>query len=386
MTGQRRSAPQARNRIVPSDYVNLMPFAIILLTALLDLITPLDLQFDRLLSAAPALAACAWSVRGTLAIGLLSLVTNVGLAAAQGLLERPGHLFTVAAIAAVTLAAAVASGARQKRERTLADVRSVAETAQRVLLRPVPHRLGQVSIDTFYMAAAAEAQIGGDLYEAVRTAHGVRLLIGDVRGKGLHAVEAAAVMLGAFREAAHDEPDLPHLARRVETSMSRAAAQMPGGDVAERFVTAVFVEVPDDEPTVRLVNCGHPPPLLLHDGQVCELEPSAPSPPINLGMLVDDDYHVDVVPFTAGDQLILYTDGVTETRDSSGSFYPLTERVRPWIAAAPGELLDRLRQDLVVYSDGALHDDIAALAARRLPEAAGTAERVGGHVTVRPMA
>ncbi|MGK4578951.1 PP2C family protein-serine/threonine phosphatase [Kitasatospora sp. HPMI-4] len=372
MTGPTRLTPKGRKRITPSDYVNLMPFVLMALTVVLDLATPVDLQFDRLLSAVPALAACTYSVSGTLWIGLLTLVVNVSLAAGQGLLLRPGHFFTVGAIAAVTLAAALASGFRQRRERTLADVRSVAETAQRVLLRPVPHHLGHVTVDTLYMAAAAEARIGGDLYEAMRTPHGVRLLIGDVRGKGLLAVEAAAIMLGAFREAAHDEPDLPHLAHRVETSMIRTAAQLPGGDVAERFVTAVFVEIPDDEPAVRIVNCGHPPPLLIHDGHVREVEATAPSPPLNLGMLVQDGgYHVDVVPFTAGDQLLLYTDGVTETRDLGGTFYPLVERVRSWLAAPPGQLLDLLHQDLVTYSNGTLHDDIAALAARRLPTTAG---------------
>ncbi len=140
-------------------------------------------------------------------------------------------------------------------------------------------------METLYLSAAAEAQIGGDLYEAVPTAHGVRLLIGDVRGKGLVAVETAAAMLGVFREAAHEEPDLACLARRMERSMSRHAQQV-AGDAAERFVTALFAEIPDDEPVVRIVNCGHPPPLLIGHGKVTELEATDPSPPINIGGLV----------------------------------------------------------------------------------------------------
>jgi serine phosphatase RsbU (regulator of sigma subunit) len=255
-----------------------------------------------------------------------------------------------------------------RRERTLATVRSVAETAQRVLLRPVPRRLGQVSIETLYLSAAAEARIGGDLYEAVRTTRAVRLLIGDVRGKGLVAVETAATMLGAFREAAHDEPDLAGVARRVERSMNRRAEELAGSEAAERFVTAVFAEIPDHVPVVRIVNCGHPPPLLIGRDGVTELNPADPSPPINLGLLAGDDYRTDTSPFRPGEQLLLYTDGVTDTRDRDGAFYPLTERIRSWAALPPRELLDHLHEDLLAYSDARLDDDTAALAAYRHPE------------------
>jgi serine phosphatase RsbU (regulator of sigma subunit) len=285
-----------------------------------------------------------------------------------GYLWERHYVASYISTALVGLLGTILAAHRTRRERTLATVRSVAEAAQRVLLRPVPHRLGRICVETLYLSAAAEARIGGDLYEAVPTAHGVRLLIGDVRGKGLLAVETAATMLGAFREAAHDEPDLAEVAHRVETSMSRRAAELPGSEVAERFVTAVFGEIPDDEPMVRLVNCGHPPPLLISRGEVTELEPDDPSPPINLGFLVGDNYHVDVRPFGPGDQLLLYTDGVTETRDRHGDFYPLIERVRSWASLAPRDLLDRLHEDLLAYSDAHLEDDTAALAAYRLPD------------------
>ena len=119
---------------------------------------------------------------------------------------------------------------------------------------------------------------------------------------------------------------------------------------------------------VRLVNCGHPPPLRLSPDGVTELHPSDPGLPLNLGVLLGTEYCVDVVPFRPGDLLLLYTDGVTETRDADGDFYPLHERIRSWTSLPPSDLLARLHQDLVDYSDGHLDDDIAALAAYRLPE------------------
>jgi serine phosphatase RsbU (regulator of sigma subunit) len=353
--------------------VRWLPALYIVAILVLEPITPVDWPVSFLLIALPVIAAFAYGPVGTagvaiFAVGFEALLAGTPCCAgrAVGYIWERHYVASYVSTTVVGVLGALLAGHRAHRERTLATVRSVAETAQRVLLRPVPNRLRQVSVETLYLAAAAEARIGGDLYEAVPTAYGVRLLIGDVRGKGLPAVETAALMLGAFREAAHDEPALAGVARRVETSMGRRAADLEGSDAAERFATAVFAEIPNDEHVVRLVNCGHPPPLLINDDGVTELEATDPSPPINLGMLLGDDYTVDVEPFRPGDQLLLYTDGVTETRDRGGEFYPLVQRVRPWAGCAPRELLDRLHRDLVAYSDANLDDDIAALAAYRL--------------------
>lgn len=342
---------------------------------LLEPITPVQWPVSFLLIALPLVAAYAHGPAVVAAVTAFAVVFEGVLAGTPCCAGRSvGYLWErhyVASYISTTLVGilgTILAAHRIRRERTLATVRSVAETAQRVLLRPVPRRLGQVCVETLYLSAAAEARIGGDLYEAVPTAYGVRLLIGDVRGKGLVAVETAAAMLGAFREAAHDEPDLAGVARRVEKSMNRRAAQLPGSEGGERFVTAVFAEIPDDESVVRIVNCGHPPPLLISRDRVTELDSADPSLPLNLGMLVGDDYHVDVEPFRPGDQLLLYTDGVTEARDRHGNFYPLAERVRSWCRLSPRALLDALHQDLLAHSGGNLDDDTAALAAYRIPD------------------
>ncbi|MFF8596916.1 PP2C family protein-serine/threonine phosphatase [Streptomyces sp. NPDC015220] len=363
----------------PPRWLRWLPFGYLAVVLAIEPVTPVDWPVSFLLIALPLAAAYAYGPVAVAAFTVCAIVFEGVLAGTPCCAGRPvGYLWDrhyVANYMCTTLVGilgTILAVHRIRRERTLATVRSVAETAQRVLLRPVPRRLGQVSVETLYLSAAAEARIGGDLYEAVPTAYGVRLLVGDVRGKGLVAVETAAAVLGAFREAAHDEPDLAGVAHRMERSMSRHAAQLPGGEAAERFVTAVFAEIPDDDPVVRIVNCGHPPPVLIHAGRVTELHATSPSPPINLALLAGNGYQVDVRSFRPGDQLLLYTDGVTETRDPDGAFYPLAERVGPWAGLPPRELLDQLHEDLLDYSGGRLDDDIAALAAYRLPDEAGT--------------
>ncbi len=110
----------------------------------------------------------------------------------------------------------------------------------------MPHRLGEVGIETLYLAAAEEARIGGDFYEAVDTPYGVRVLLGDVRGKGLPAVGVASAVTNSFREAAYDEPDLARLARHLDTSISRygEVLALTSPEAAEGFATAVLAQIP----------------------------------------------------------------------------------------------------------------------------------------------
>lgn len=354
-----------RGRLLP-----LLPALLLLIGLLIGLFTPRAVRPDAFLATAMISGAALLPLWATVLTGVGACGIFLGLMADFDALRDATAYSELATLVAIAAFAVFFNRMLDRRAHQLVQVRSVAETAQLAVLHPIPRHLGHVTLESLYLAAAAEARIGGDLYEAIRTPHGVRLLIGDVRGKGLLAMQAAAMLLSAFRENAHDAPDLPHLACRLETSVSRNAAkypEIPGSEIVERFATALLAEIPDDEPVVRTVTCGHPPPLLLHRGEVRELHPAAPSPPLNLGDLVSDGYHVDLTPFHPGDQLLLYTDGVTETRDRSGTFYPLAERVRSWSGEAPHQLLDHLHRDLIAYSGGALDDDIAALVARRRP-------------------
>jgi serine phosphatase RsbU (regulator of sigma subunit) len=329
--------------------------------------TPREIAFSRLLPAAPALAAAMWPVVPTILLGVFCLLVMVGLSLVYTDLGTP---YTAAAIGAVTLVAAYTSHVRLQREETLFQVRLVADAAQKVLLRPLPRRIKDIDIESLYLAAQEQARIGGDFYEVADTPYGVRLLIGDVRGKGLSAVGAASTVINCFRENAYDQPDLKGIIHRLETSIGRYSVAILDPDQPEHFATALIAEIPYGGGEVRIVNCGHPPPLLVRGGEVRVLEPTVPSPPLNLATLLGDEYNIDTVSFASGDQMLLYTDGVTETRHRSGGFFPLPEWMRQVGPAPPRELLDRLHRDLLHYSGGRLDDDIAAVAVRCRPPAA----------------
>ncbi|MFF4211943.1 PP2C family protein-serine/threonine phosphatase [Streptomyces sp. NPDC001796] len=354
---RRRRPPYGGRR----DTVLLSPVVLTVLVTSLAFATPRQIAFSRLLPAAPALAAAMWSVLPTVLLGACCLLVMIGLSFVYSDLGTP---YTAAAIVAVTLAAAYASHLRLQREEALFQVRLVADAAQKVLLRPLPRRIQHVEIESLYLAAQEQARIGGDFYEAVDTPYGVRLLIGDVRGKGLSAVGAASAVINCFRETAYDQPDLMGIIHRLEISLARYSAGTSAQDRPEHFATALIAEIRHDGGHARILNCGHPPPVLVRQGEVQILEPSLPSPPLNLATLLGHHYYVDTIAFASGDQMLLYTDGVTETRDRTGTFFPLPEWMRQQGPTPPRELLDRLHQDLLHYSGGRLDDDIAALAVR----------------------
>ncbi|MBW5485641.1 PP2C family protein-serine/threonine phosphatase [Streptomyces bambusae] len=184
-------------------------------------------------------------------------------------LSSPGRLLpSLASCAAfLLLATGCALHARRRLLRELRRSREVAGAVQRTLLRPLPPR-----IEGLGLAAVHGGVVGGDLYEALATPYGVRVVIGDVRGHGLPALGAAVAVLGAFREAAYDEPTLAGVLRRLERALRRAAADL------EDFVTVLLLEITEDS-AVTALNCGHPWPYLLHPGPAPPAAPGAGARP-----------------------------------------------------------------------------------------------------------
>jgi hypothetical protein len=361
--------------------------ALVILTVVL--VTCLHRAWDQppmlapLLAVPPALAGIgADSVRRPLAYGLISLLATIWVATKPT--EYAGWLpgVTMVTVAIITVVATAGTAVSLRQERRIADVTSVAEAAQRALLRPPPARLGPLGLDVVYIAAAAEAKVGGDLYEVVTTQqHGIRVIMGDVRGKGLGAVELAADVLGMFREVAHEACTLRELAGRLDAGLGRDLGRH------EEFVTALLVEIDPASGRSSIFNCGHPPPLLIPaagddgNGRVTLMEVPSPAPPLGLLALGDCSDAQLRLTLQPNDQVLLYTDGVTEARDARKAFYPLPERVSALAArAAPAAvgkavlkpasigarlgLLDLVRADLLKHVGAPLDDDAALLLVR----------------------
>ncbi|MFC0100814.1 PP2C family protein-serine/threonine phosphatase [Micromonospora marina] len=319
--------------------------------ALLAIVVAVELADGRpahyiaLMVVAPFLAAALASWRVVLAVGGLATAIGVGFAVA----ERGSPLVTVVNVTAVGAATAIAGATaaiRQRQADRIAELSRLASVAQQAVLRPLGPQVGTLAVAARYISSTATAEIGGDLYEVMDTPYGVRMIIGDVRGKGLEAVRLASIVLGSYRHVAYERADL----RAVVTDLDRAVARNVGD---EDFVTAALVE--ERGGTLTIVNCGHPPPLLLRRGAVIPLEPPAPAPPLGFMPVV----RPRVERLEPGDRLLLFTDGLGEAR-RDGEFFPTADRA--WRLLGHGTVADglaSLETALVEWVHGRLDDDIA---------------------------
>ncbi|GAA3938199.1 PP2C family protein-serine/threonine phosphatase [Streptomyces gulbargensis] len=355
-------------------FLRALPPLVIAGGVVFDLSTPPQFTAAPMFSAAPLIAAPFFSTLTTLLTGIAAVLACVGLHVYNGTLTEVSSLTEVLTVVTVSALGLLINRVVRISGERLASARVIAETAQKAVLPTPAERIGGLHCAARYEAAQADAFIGGDLFAVQDTPHGVRLVVGDVRGKGLDAVEAVAVVIGAFREAAEQERTLEGVAQRLERALAREGTRRHGLDAFEGFTTAVLAEVPPGAGVVRIVNRGHPPPLLLRaNGGLETLEPGEAALPLGMGELAAWPDRADERAYPPGATLLLYTDGLSEARNAQGVFYDPAERLAGRIFPGPEELLDALVDDVRRHTGGGATDDMALLAVSR--PAAGQPER-----------
>ncbi|MFE1175022.1 PP2C family protein-serine/threonine phosphatase [Streptomyces sp. NPDC058773] len=325
-------------------------------------------------AAAPPAAAALYSLRGTALTALAALLGEIWGVTYRGAAQ--GHGAAVAEVATVLVIAlpalAVNRGVRTAGARPV-PLRDVPEAVRRAVLPTPPERLAGLALAARYVGARAAVRPGGELCAVQDTPHGVRLIVGDVRGAGPAAVATAVIVLGAFREAAEQERTLGAVAGRLERALQREGGrradvgQGEGTEQAEGFTTAVLAEISaNGQSALRVLNRGHPPPLLLTpDGGLRELAPATPAPPLGLG---EPATRPDETFFPAGALLLFFTDGVTAARDLLGRSYQPSNSLRGRRFPGPDALLDSLVEDVTRHTNGTRGgpaDDMALLAVQR---------------------
>jgi phosphoserine phosphatase RsbU/P len=325
--------------------------ATLVVLVIVDIVTPDNTVALALLFALSPLVACAVLPPGvTAGFAFAAFVA----AACSGLwnnnADSPQQVVRLVDVGLIAVASVVISAVRVRRERQLGRLATLAEVAQKAVLPVLPAHARSTDIAVRYQSAAEDAVIGGDLYDCYHSRSHTRFLLGDVRGKGIGAVEQAARVIRAFRQAAAINAELHAVAEDMSGYLT------PFFD-EEEFVTAVLLDT-TDAARVRLVNAGHPPPLLIHPDGSCEYVETDADLPLGLG----SEYRRHEFEWQPGDRLLLYTDGVSEARDRRGEFLDLGA-LGPLLVGEPIEpTLDRLLDAVRAHSaTGELSDDAAVL-------------------------
>jgi hypothetical protein len=282
-----------------------------------------------------------------------------------------------------------------------------------------------VAISTRYRGLDGPGSIGGDFYAHCDTEYGIRVIIGDVRGKGAAAVRKACFLANAFLVIAAERPDLQSVSRALDHLAAADAAGEWDAAAREWFATAVLLEIDRQGHRITVLNHGHPAPVVIDAaakagaaGAVRELVPGRRRLPLGLGELAEVELmavesSADTVELGADATLLLFTDGVSEARDRAGRMFDpvawlmanaaatvgaaaepaaddppdlagpagpddLADHVGPADLARPADpavLLDSLLVEVERYNGGAWRDDIALVSVRR------RAAPVGGALT-----
>lgn len=258
-------------------------------------------------------------------------------------------------------AAVAVANARLYRART-----RTAATLQRSLLPEVVPRVPGWEVAALYRAAGADPQldVGGDFYDVIETYEGWLVVIGDVTGKGVEAATLTSL--------------LRHGARFISQTDARPAAILGRLDMALRsepalsLCTALCVLLAGDR--VVFSSAGHPMPLLVGtDGSLRTLG----RPGRLLGMDKQFEWRDETAAIAPGETIVLYTDGVTDTRGEHERFGDarLEELLAGGAGQPPLALLERLDEELCEFQVGAQADDTAVMALRLAPQAASVDER-----------
>lgn len=233
--------------------------------------------------------------------------------------------------------------------------RQVAVTLQEAMLHS-PDLAAHEDVAVRYLPAVGSLNVCGDWYDVVDlTDNGIAVSVGDVVGHGLEAA-AAMGMLRSALSAAVRTLQAPDKALEVLGLYARAVE----GALATTAVEAVI-----DTEARRIVysSAGHPPPVLAHPDGTFDLLDQATDPPLGVRMRHWARPRADV-PYSAGDTLVLYTDGLIERRgeDIDVGLRRLTDALGLHPTLDPEPLADVLLSRLGVNRGG--RDDIALIVVR----------------------
>ncbi|MFF9502346.1 SpoIIE family protein phosphatase [Streptomyces sp. NPDC014656] len=234
------------------------------------------------------------------------------------------------------------------------SVRNSAETLQRSLLPGRHPQLAGLDVASHYQPAQASSEVGGDWYDIIPlSADRTALVVGDVMGSG---IDAAAAM-GRLRTATCAYADLDLAPDQLLRHLDKITSGL------EHYIATCLYAVYDPHRgQCDIANAGHLPPAVVRAGRPPELLDLPTGAPLGVGGVPFRTTSVDLGP---GDRLVLYTDGLVETRH-----HHIDERLETLLESldAPHRPLQDLCQwllDTLRHPDD--HDDVALLVAQTRP-------------------
>ncbi len=231
----------------------------------------------------------------------------------------------------------------------------IAATLQHGLLPEALPEVDGWELSALYRAAGEGVEVGGDFYDVFPAPGGWLVMIGDITGKGVAAAAMTAMVRHSARIVGEETSEPAMILTRLDAAL-RGQSQLSLCSLLCLLIRGGHVTIG---------SAGHPLPLLIGGGSVEQVGRSGPL----LGAFPGAEWLQTSVDLAAGETLLLYTDGVTDTVGADDRFGD--RRLRELLGrcgdSTPAELLATLDTELSDFQVGAQADDTAALALRRDP-------------------
>ena len=199
--------------------------------------------------------------------------------------------------------------------------------------------------------------VGGDAFDYAANGTTLHIAMFDTVGHGITASALTTLALNTYRNARRCGLDLTDTYRSIDKWVRN---QHPGA-----FVTGILAELDTTTGLYRRICAGHPAELLLRDGAALPPLPTPTALPLGLAHMRTRPPGVTEHMLQSGDTLLLYTDGITESRSADGELFGL-HRLAGFVTTAmaqqlpPAEIMRQLIHTIVSYENGDLHDDATA--------------------------
>lgn len=189
-------------------------------------------------------------------------------------------------------------------------------------------------------------QVGGDYYDFIDIdPERIGITIADVSGKGVSASLLMASLRAALQSEVHSEYDIERMVKKLNDFVHRSSS-------TNKFITFFFSELNKKTSELKYINAGHNPPLIMDlKGNVRRLESSG----FCLGMFPNIDYKLEKLNLNVGDTVLLFTDGITESRNKDNEEFEekrMIQLMNKHSKIGAEDLIEKINQELEEFTVG----------------------------------
>jgi hypothetical protein len=235
----------------------------------------------------------------------------------------------------------------------------IAETLQSAILS-MPEHVAGVEIGHAHLSATSDGLVGGDFWDLfVPTPGLVAFVLGDICGKGIEAAASTVTVRTTIRSFSYEDPSPASVLSRANDALGKQLAD-------DKFATVVYGVLDVQSGGITIARAGHPAPVLCASGAAACLDLPG-NPP--LGVMQEWVFECGAARVSAGDSLVLFSDGLLDAGRRTGAFGVdrMLGHVRRDVGRPPDAMASLLLEAALAHAEGTIDDDVAVVVLQFAP-------------------